>query len=145
MTLENSAHENVPALRTRRVADRRPRYTLSDPAARALVSAMELLNFRSSGPAAWVSPFRENPIAFLLDSMADAVTVKDEHGAVVFRNRAGMELQLTGCESESLTVIIVAGQRFERRRIRFSAGRDTFVMEILHSDDKAVGPKAPGS
>lgn len=131
-----SQSERVPAPRSpdRFRGSQRPGIT--DPAARALMSAMELLSYRSGGADAWVRSFHDDPIAFLLDSIADAVTVTDDRGAVIYRNRAGMTLRVSATEDESLIVVSASGERYERRCQRFAVGRKAFVLEVLHRQDE---------
>jgi hypothetical protein len=57
---------------------RRPRTFVAMPQVRTtdpLLAAFDLLSRRGVGPRAWATPFRDDPIAFLLDSMSDAVTL----------------------------------------------------------------------
>lgn len=133
-----SQSERVPAPRSRDRFRRGQSQAMTAPAARALLSAMELLSYRSGGADAWVRSFQHDPIAFLLDSIAEAVTVTDERGAVIYRNRAGMQLQVRASKEESLTVVSASGERYERRCQRFAVGRKTFVLEILHRQDESI-------
>lgn len=86
--------------------------------AEALISAVELLGLRSEGPEPFTVSPSNDPIAFLLDAMADAVSVR-RGSSVMYRNRAAEQLELSGCP-------------VERRSLDFRRGDEEYVLEILH-------------
>jgi len=49
-----------------------------------------------------------------------------------------MQLRVRASEGESLTVVSASGARYERRCQRFTVGRKTFVLEILHRQDESI-------
>src|SRR5215475_14454758 len=64
----------------------------ADPGVAALVAAAEHLAMRSEGPEGWEIGPGTDPIAFLLDAVADAVNVW-AGGSLVYRNRAAARLE----------------------------------------------------
>jgi hypothetical protein len=86
--------------------------------AAALLAAIELLGIRSEGPESFTVSPSNDPVAFLLDSVADAVSVS-RGTSVVYRNRAAEKLQSSG-------------RSFDRRQVlEFRRGGDDYVLEIL--------------
>jgi PAS domain-containing protein len=57
-----------------------------------LLGAARLLNRRGAGSLAWAAPFRDDPIAFLLDSMSDGMIIWAVGGELLYQNRAAAEL-----------------------------------------------------
>ena len=58
---------------------------------RALAWALQGLARRGPGPQGW-APAHEDPLAFLLDTMSDALLVRDASGNILFANAAGRQL-----------------------------------------------------
>ena len=92
-------HEFAGALMPRR---RRRRTPWEDPerqesaarrqeGMRALAWALESLARRGPGPQGW-APVHEDPLAFLLDTMSDALFVRDAQGNILFANAAARQL-----------------------------------------------------
>jgi hypothetical protein len=87
----------------------------------ALVDAFSFLTRTGVGPNAWGIPLSSNPLAFLLDTIEEAVRVVSEEGDVLFQNRAAH------------------GARFReagphhRRAMTFETGGRSFVIEVLYS------------
>jgi hypothetical protein len=122
-----------------------PRRT-SDSALGQLLRALELLNRRGTGVQAWAAPFRDNPLAFLLDSIGDALRLWSSSGELLFQNRhaarlaerqGGHELQLHGAKvrhsrEAPLERFTSRGQRFERRSLRCAGDGIECVIEIVH-------------
>ena len=102
-----------------------------DLAAQALLSAMERLCLRSSGPGAWAAPFRDNPIAFLLDAMSDAVNIWGPDGKLVYRNSTAEHFGVGQFSDETLVVFSEGGHRFERRCLRFQVASGECLLEII--------------
>lgn len=105
--------------------------TQFDLAAAALLSAMEHLRFQGTGPQAWATSFRHDPIAFLLDAMSDAVNVWSAEGQLVYRNPSSAELGLGRFEDIALVVIADGEVRYQRRCLRFRAPNAEFLLEII--------------
>lgn len=104
----------------------------SERAASSLLHALRLLSRRGPGGLAWSTPFHEDPIAFMLDSMNDAFNVWDADGKLVFQNRAGLGLGLGRASDAAYEVFSSGGRRFERRCQRCRARGQSFVLEIIH-------------
>lgn len=97
----------------------------------ALVTAFALLAKRGTGPTAWAASFRHDPIAFLLDTSSDAVSLWAE-GGLLYRNRAAERLGIgrahPGLDPERLSF---KGLALERRCCRFRLGRNDYLLEII--------------
>ena len=102
-----------------------------EQAVSALLSAFELLTHRGNGCAAWASPFRDNALAFLLDSMSDATNLWGSEGELLYRNRAAERLGIGRCDDTAVEELTIYGRRFERRTARCRCGGKEFVFEIL--------------
>lgn len=97
----------------------------------ALVAAFKLLACRGSEPLAWTASFRHDPIAFLLDTISDAVNLWGSHGELLYQNRAAQRLGLGRCEETAQEVLTAGGQRLERRCCRFRCGDAEYLLEII--------------
>ena len=104
----------------------------SERAASSLLHALGLLNRRGTGRLAWSTPFHEDPIAFMLDSINDAFNVWDAEGKLVFQNRAGLGLGLGRASDAAHEVFSSGGRCFERRCQRCRVRGQSFVLEIIH-------------
>ena len=108
-----------------------------------LLRAFALLNLRGTGVLAWAAPFRDNPIAFLLDSMSDALSIWSSSGELLFQNRYAARLarrhggKVRHSREAPLERFTSRGQRFERRSLRCVGEGIEYVIEIIH-------PLAPG-
>jgi hypothetical protein len=96
-----------------------------------LLSAFELLTHRGNGSAAWASPFRDNALAFLLDSMSDATNLWGSEGELLYRNRAAEQLGIGRCDDTAVEEVTICGRRFERRTARCRCGGKEYLFEIL--------------
>src|SRR5690348_6774274 len=56
-----------------------------------LLSALRHLAFRAGEPGAWAAPLARDPIAFLLDSITEAVNVRTSGGELVYSNRSAAD------------------------------------------------------
>jgi hypothetical protein len=114
-----------------------PRLT-NDNALRQLLQAFALLNLRGTGVLAWAAPFRDNPIAFLLDSMSDALSIWSSSGELLFQNRYAARLaerygaKVRDSREAPLERFTSRGQSFERRSLRCTGGGIEYVLEIIH-------------
>ena len=120
---------------TRRVPD--PLFTL--------LEAFEAIARRSSGPRSWARHISGNPVAFLLDSMSEAVVLRDDTGRALYRNPAAMKLSslITPLVSDlpipRLERIQTPFGLFERRTMAFepTASRHGYTIEILRKMNNA--------
>ncbi len=104
----------------------------SERAASSLLHALRLLSRRGIGGLAWSTPFHDDPIAFMLDSMNDALNVWDADGKLVFQNRTALGLGLGRASAAAYEVFSSGGRCFERRCQRCRARGQSFVLEIIH-------------
>jgi hypothetical protein len=129
-----------------------PRLT-NDNALRQLLQAFALLNLRGTGVLAWAAPFRDNPIAFLLDSMSDALSIWSSSGELLFQNRYAARLaerygaKVRDSREAPLERFTSRGQSFERRSLRCTGDGIEYVIEIIHpltAGDRAPTRAVPG-
>jgi hypothetical protein len=120
---------NAMVLFRQRVAG--PSLTHGEQALSALLDAFELLNHRGDGREAWASPFRDNALAFLLDTMGDATNLWDPDGRLLYRNRAAQELGLGQADDTGAEELFVAGRRFQRRTAQCSCRGRLYMLEVL--------------
>jgi hypothetical protein len=95
------------------------------------LSALRHLAFRAGEPGAWAAPLAQDPIAFLLDSITEAVNVRTTSGELVYSNRSAADFGPLGPADPGVTELARGGQRFERRAVAFEADGTTYVVEIL--------------
>src|SRR6266568_8784403 len=91
---------------------------VDEQGAAAILGAVERVGRRSEGPEAWVASPATDPVAFLLDTVADAVNLWGQ-GSLVYRNRAAERLGLASSEFASDESLEAAGTAFRRRCLRF--------------------------
>jgi hypothetical protein len=96
-----------------------------------LLAALRHLAFRAGDPGAWATPLADDPIAFLLDAMNEAVNVWTIGGELVCSNRAGAELELEGPGQPGVSWFARGARRFERRSLAFEAYSTTYIVEIV--------------
>ena len=89
----------------------------------ALLEAFALLDRRGEGSEAWAPVLADNPIAFLLDALEDAVLVREVEGRLLYRNRAARRLTVASGDE--------AAPRTDHRRMRFRFGRAQLELEII--------------
>ena len=99
-----------------------------------LLSALRHLAFRAGEPGAWGAPLARDPIAFLLDSITEAVNVRTTSGELVYSNRSAAELDPLGPVVPGVSELARGGRRFERRAVVFEAVDATYIVEILRED-----------
>jgi len=97
-----------------------------------LLDAFQLLTRRGAGMLAWAAPFRDHPIAFLLDSMGDAANLWGAQGELLYQNRAAAALGLGRAEDSPSEDFDTEGRHFERRCLRFRADELEYVLEVIH-------------
>ncbi len=125
----SSQSTTMPVLFRQRVEG--PSLMHGERATTALLSAFELLTHRGNGSAAWASPFRDNALAFLLDSISDATNLWGPEGELLYRNRAGEQLGIGRCDDTAVEELTIRGRRFERRAARCRCRGKEYVLEIL--------------
>ena len=103
----------------------------SDQAVGELLGAARLLNRRGPGGLAWAAPFRDDPIAFLLDSMSDAMNIWAVGGELLYQNRAAAELGVGSRNAVPLEAFSSSGRHFERRSLRCRALGIDYILEII--------------
>jgi len=96
-----------------------------------LLSALRHLGFRAGEPGAWGAPLARDPIAFLLDSITEAVNVRTTSGELIYSNRTAAELDPLGPADPGVSELARGGQRFERRAVAFETVDATYIVEIL--------------
>jgi hypothetical protein len=97
----------------------------------ALVAAFELLACRGSGPLAWAASLQHDPIAFLLDTSSDSITLWGSGGKILYRNRAAERLGLGRCEETAWEVLTDGDRRLERRCCALQFGNARYLLEII--------------
>jgi PAS domain-containing protein len=108
-----------------------PAHSPGAEGAAALLAAVELLRRRGSGSFAWAASFRDDPIAFLLDAVSDAISIWDPGGTLLYRNGAATALGLEASEESPLEIFDREGRRFERRCVRYRFGETERILEIV--------------
>jgi len=97
----------------------------------ALVAAFQLLACRGTGPLAWAASLRHDPIAFLLDTSSDAITLWGTRGEVLYRNRTAERLGLGRYEETACEVLTAGDRRLERRCCGIRYGNAHYLLEII--------------
>jgi hypothetical protein len=97
----------------------------------ALLAAFELLSHRGSGSTAWACPFRDNALAFLLDSMSDAANLWGPSGDLLYRNRASERLAIGHFDCAAIGELTFRGRHFERRSTRCMHRGEEYVIEVF--------------
>jgi hypothetical protein len=110
-----------------------------------LLCAFELLNRQGTGLFAWAAPFRDDPIAFVLDSMSDAVRIWSSSGELLFQNRMAARLDIHSGDGYPLERLTCGGQHFEKRSLRCTGGGVDYLIEIAHEVTPSVEPAASES
>jgi hypothetical protein len=103
-----------------------------------LVAACTLLACRGTGPQAWTFGYRQDPVAFLLDTIEEAVSLWTTEGARLYRNRAAESLNSGWRGYVALERLRQDHRDLERRCISFSLGHTGYVSEIVHEARAAV-------
>jgi len=153
MTIRSSTADSAAESRGFRPRDSQgePRWPLHGPSndegVGELLGAARLLNRRGPGRLAWASPFRDDPIAFLLDSMSDAMNIWAVGGELLYQNRAAAELGVGSRNAVPLEAFSSSGRHFERRSLRCRAHGVDYVLEIIREvpPSRADAPPLPGA
>jgi hypothetical protein len=108
----------------------------------SLLHALGLLRRRGTGGLAWSTPFHDDPIAFMLDSINDGLNVWSSDGDLVFQNRTATGLGIGRCSEADYEQFSSGGRHFERRCLRCRARGQSFVLEIIHELPALPAPGA---
>jgi hypothetical protein len=100
----------------------------------ALLRALDRLGRRGEGTAAWAAPLVEDPVAFLLDAIGDAVNVWNDRGQLLFSNRSAVALQLGSPVGVGVTRLKKGSRQFERRCLRLELLHTGYLIEVLRED-----------
>ena len=113
--IELAEENDPPALVLRRPQPDSPDEdaVLQAPNLLPLLSALRHLAFRAGEPGAWGAPLARDPIAFLLDSITEAVNVRTTSGEIVYSNRVGADFGPLGHARIGGAELVVHGHRFE--------------------------------
>jgi hypothetical protein len=101
------------------------------PGILALLSALRHLAFRGVEPRPWATPLSADPIAFLLDTVGEAVNVWTGAGELLYSNHAASDLPLGGPPQSGVSSWTLGERRYERRGLAFDAYGTTYVLEIV--------------
>jgi hypothetical protein len=97
----------------------------------ALLGALRRLARHADGPKAWAAPLADDPIAFLLDAIGDAVNVWGPAGQLLCSNHAAAALAL-GCPGGPKIELISRGTRlYERRCLAFTLLEERYLLEVI--------------
>ena len=96
-----------------------------------LLSAMRHLAFRAGDRGAWATPLAQDPLAFLLDAVDEAVNVWSADGRLLYSNRVAADLDLDCAGRPGVTSFARDGRRYERRCLAFEAYGGAYVVEIV--------------
>jgi hypothetical protein len=107
----------------------------------ALLEAFAFLERRGTGFEAWAPALADNPLAFLLDTLDEAVMLRDARsGRVVYKNRAARRLPLPEREQPAAAPPPGAANsepadepegQTARRKMSFRWGRLNLELEVL--------------
>jgi hypothetical protein len=103
---------------------------VGERAAAALLAASELLGLRGEGPEPWTASPSNDPIAFLLDGVADAVSLWRGDSAM-YRNRAAERMGLPRGDTPMPERFEASGRALERRCLHFRRGDADYLLEII--------------
>ena len=110
--------------------------------AAGLVSAIRTLLRRGAGAQGWVSPYRHDPIAFLIDAVSTPVRVWSSEGELIFENAASRgRRDLRSLERPDRAEQEATGRRIERRVLTFQHKGDELTLEVITSTFQDVGPR----
>lgn len=97
----------------------------------ALIDAFARLGRRGPGTTGWAMPFSDNPLSFLLDSMSDAVFVRQHGGQVVYRNRAATALPVLDRPPAAVERVYIGTRCYERRCLAIEEEPVQLIIEVL--------------
>lgn len=107
------------------------RLPVGEHASFALLRAFHLLSHRGHGMAPWAASYRHDPIAFLLDTMGDAINIWDAAGELLYQNRAAAELGVGRSDETALEAFASRGRRFERRCLPCRLCGASYLLEVI--------------
>jgi hypothetical protein len=97
----------------------------------ALLAALGRVTRRGEGARAWAPPLADDPIAFLLDSVRDAVNVWSPTGQLLYSNRAAATLELAWPGGPKLERVTSGGRVYERRCFPFTFWNARYLIEVI--------------
>lgn len=110
--------------------------------AAGLVSAIRTLLRRGAGAEGWVSPYRHDPIAFLIDAVSTPVRVWSSEGELIFENAASRgRRDPRSLERPDRAEQEASGRRIERRVLMFQQKGDELTLDVITSTFQDVGPQ----
>lgn len=101
----------------------------------ALLAALARLACRGEGVGAWAPPLVDDPIAFLLDSVHDAVNVWSATGQLLYSNHAASMLELGWPGGPKLEELTRGGRICERRCMQFTLWKESYLIEVITPKD----------
>ncbi len=128
----------LPAPWTPQPGRRRTAASSMEMGAAELIAACALLACRGPGPQAWTLGYRHDPVAFLLETIEEAVSLWTTDGAKLYCNRAAEALNLDWRGYVALEQFRRDDRDLERRCMAFSLGEVAYVLEIVHEVKPAV-------
>lgn len=97
----------------------------------ALLAALGRLGRRGGGPGAWAAPLADDPLAFVLDAMADAINVWSATGQLLYSNRAALELELGWPGGPKVELVGNGDRQYERRCLASTMGGARYFVEVI--------------
>ncbi len=95
-----------------------------------LLEAIERLRRQGPGPCAWRTSFCDDPIAFILDSISDALVLRDEKGKVLYANNAAHQLGILNACDQDYEEFYDHGIKYFRRSMRYQLPNQVIVIEV---------------
>lgn len=111
---------------------------LQDPMM-SIIEAFRTLSRRGAGDSAWAAPLAQNPLGFLLDSLADAVFVREAGGALLYRNRAAQDIEPVARPPVPAETVRLGPRTYERRCLVVDRPGGRLVIEVMHDTTGAPG------
>ena len=107
--------------------------SLGEFGAAELLKACQLLACRGNGPQAWTLSYRHDPVAFLLDTIEEAVSLWGADGERLYQNRTAETLNLEWRGCAALEYLRQGDRDLERRSVSFTYGSRGYVLEIIRA------------
>ncbi|MBI3927178.1 MAG: hypothetical protein HY319_16700 [Armatimonadetes bacterium] len=130
LLLEDSGGALVPV--SRRSRRRRPAFPYSREALGwgVLLEAVERLRRQGPGPEGWRISLQDDPVAFLLDSVADAILVRSDVGEVIYANPVAERMALSERSAASFERFQWDGLEYERRSLQCRWRHRRLILEV---------------
>lgn len=98
----------------------------------AIFDAFLALGRRGVGESAWAVPLADNPLGFLLDSLGDAVFVREAGGMLLYRNRAAQDVAPVERPPVPAETVRLGARTYERRCLVVDRPEGRFILEVMH-------------